>query len=478
MGKNQELERINERIEQLFKEWKSLQPLKTGDQKRFDDKARLEWNYNSNHIEGNTLTYNETEVLLREGKEEGIHPARDYKEMKAHDLAINKIKEFARGKERKLNETTIRELNQIILKEPFWNEAKKKIIPGQYKKQPNHVRTEIGIFKFEEPRDVPIKMQELMAWFHNEMENPTLSISSFLAELHHRFILIHPFDDGNGRITRLWINYVLLYFGYPPLVIKSEDKRNYFAALQRADHSDLDALAIYLGKALIFWLELGIRAAKGEDINEIGDVDKEVDLFIREQESKGLHKYFSKESAINLIDNLSDTLFEPFKNNFKSFDKLFYSTNIEQIIERLSIDKNKINSPQAKLVQEKFRDKEDIKNQLKLLDDDPLQFNFIKIYIKLLYEKHLNKHFDIETSLVIEIKDFKYNINIISYARYKNNIELNPYKSNKIIFKKENKIEERFYDQIFKQEEVSRFILQGKKEFIELLKTLTDENNG
>ena len=250
-SQKKDLEIINNHIEELFNQWKTLQPLKPKDQ--FDKKIRLEWNYHSNHIEGNTLTYNETEVLLIEGKEEGIHPPRDYKEIKAHDLAISKVKEFAKDKERKLNEATIRELNKLILKEPFWKEAvtsggqqtKKEIIPGKYKKDPNSVRTEGGdIFHFTEPRDVPIKMQELMNWFHKEMEHSTLPIASFLAKLHHKFIVIHPFDDGNGRIARLWINYVLLYFGYPPLVIKSEDKRNYFAALQRADHGDINSLAI------------------------------------------------------------------------------------------------------------------------------------------------------------------------------------------------------------------------------------------
>ena len=147
MKKNQELEKINNRIEELFNEWKALQPLNVKDRKRFDKKVQLEWNYHSNHIEGNTLTYNETEVLLIEDREEGIHPPRDYKEMKAHDLAINKVKEFAKDKKRKLKEETIRDLNKIILKEPFWKEAEtssgqktqKKIIPGQYKKEPDPV---------------------------------------------------------------------------------------------------------------------------------------------------------------------------------------------------------------------------------------------------------------------------------------------------------------------------------------------------
>ena len=341
MKKNQELEIVNRRIEELFQQWKSLQPLKNENQERFDKKVRLDWNFHSNKIEGNTLTYGETELLLREGKEAGIHPPRDYEEMKAHDIAINKVKELVEDKDHNLTEADIRDLNKIILKEPFWSKAqtldgtsKKRIIPVQYKTKPNYVQTETGeTFKFAEPHEVPLKMQELMNWFCEEMENPSLFIASFLAELHHKFIMIHPFDDGNGRVIRLLMNYVLLRFGYPPIAIKAEDKKNYFAALQRSNDGDVDALAIYLGKVLISWLEIGIKAGKGENISHTDDVYKEVNSFIMEQVSKGLDQYFSKKSAIYLIDHLSDILFEPFENNFKRYNEMFSSTSREQTID-------------------------------------------------------------------------------------------------------------------------------------------------
>ncbi len=104
-----------------------------------------------------------------------------------------------------------------------------------------------------------------MKWFNGNIESPPASIASFLAELHRRFIFIHPFDDGNGRIARLWINHALMRSGYPPVVIRSEDRDVYIVALQKADTGDIDALALYLGRSLISWLKTGIRAAKGED---------------------------------------------------------------------------------------------------------------------------------------------------------------------------------------------------------------------
>ena len=267
------LKDIDKNIEELFCQWKSLTPLKKEYEEKFNKKIRLEWNYHSNRIEGNTLTYGQTELLLIFGRYDGGHLERNYIEMKAHDVAIKQVKELAKNKKRKLTENDIRDLNQIVLKEPFWREAetpdgkptRKEIIPGRYKVQPNSVRTATGeTFKFAEPFEVPAKMAELMKWFNQHMSVPIPSMASFLAELHHRFIIIHPFDDGNGRVVRLWINYTLLRLGYPPLIIKSEDKENYFIALNKADTGDIDSLAAYLGEVLISWIETAIKASRGE----------------------------------------------------------------------------------------------------------------------------------------------------------------------------------------------------------------------
>ena len=330
-----DLKEINSSVEKLFEEWKKLQPLKAEHQKTLDKKTRLDWNYHSNRIEGNTLTYGETHLLLFFGRIEGGHLERDYKEMKAHDVAIQKVRDLAQSEDYPLTENDIRDLNKIILKEPFWKktqtpdgaETKKQIIPGEYKKQPNHVKTSTGeIFHFAEPEEVSSKMKELFEWHNKELNKPTSSISTFLAELHHRFILIHPFDDGNGRVIRLWINYILLRLGYPPLVIKSEDRENYIIALNKADVGDKEALATYMGQVLIQWLDIGIRAAKGEDISEVGDVDKEVELFVKsEQQAITLLDIQPKEV---LFDNFFKPFFDTLYQKFEDFDQVFSSKKI------------------------------------------------------------------------------------------------------------------------------------------------------
>ena len=111
------------RIEQLYNEWISLQPLKPKHKKRLDEKFRLEFNYNSNHIEGNTLTYGQTKLLLIFGDTTGNAKLQDYEEMRAHDVGFNITTQEAKDIERPLSEAFIRELNKTILVRPFWKDA-------------------------------------------------------------------------------------------------------------------------------------------------------------------------------------------------------------------------------------------------------------------------------------------------------------------------------------------------------------------
>ena len=288
------LDEVFGKIDSLKQEWDAAQPLATADRDRLWRKFRLEWNYNSNHIEGNTLTYGETELLLIFGQTEGGHTFREYEEMKAHDLAIDFVRELARAPQ-PVTEVDVRSLNKLLLKEPFWKAAttsagedtRKQIIPGEYKSSPNNVRTATGeIFFFADPIDTPARMSALVSWLQGVLENEEAHVAQIIGKLHHEFVLIHPFDDGNGRVARLLVNYVLFRRGYPPIIIKSRDKRNYLAALNRADTGDWDAFVLYLANELLWSLDVSLRAAKGQSIEEPDDVDKEVAIFARRHQTK------------------------------------------------------------------------------------------------------------------------------------------------------------------------------------------------
>ena len=279
-------------LEAAIEEWhERREGMKSTDDERLWRKLRLEWNYNSNHIEGNTLTYHETELLLIHGRTAGGHPMRDYEEMKAHDAAIDYTRSLA-GEEQVIGESDIRQLNKIILKEPFVKYAEtpdgqptqKRIVPGQYKTQPNHVRTATGeLHRFAEPEETPPLMEEWTRDFRRDLERSAYPLPLFLAESHWSFIHIHPFDDGNGRTARLLSNYALLRNNLPPIVIKSEDRDRYIGGLQNADVGRILPLAEFMLENVLWALELAIRAAKGESIREPDDMDKEMDVFIQKR---------------------------------------------------------------------------------------------------------------------------------------------------------------------------------------------------
>ena len=132
------LQDVLQQIDNLLKELNSLPPIAEKDEVRLWQKFRLEWNYNSNHIEGNTLTYGETMLLLIKGKTTGDHDIREYDEMKAHDVAVDVVKNWATSEVRPFNSGDICDLNRTLLVRPFWKEAitptgeptQKQIIPG------------------------------------------------------------------------------------------------------------------------------------------------------------------------------------------------------------------------------------------------------------------------------------------------------------------------------------------------------------
>ena len=447
------LERINEHIEELYEQWRLLQPLNREDDKQLWKKIRLEWNYNSNRIEGNTLTYGETELLLIHGRTEGDHLIRYYKEMEAHDLAVEKVRELAGDKQRHLTEADIRNLNRIILKEPFWKDAetpdgqptRKQISPGKYKTQPNHVRTAKGeIFEFALPEEVPAKMHELMEWFTENIDSPSASITSFLAELHYRFILIHPFDDGNGRIVRLLLNYVLMRLGYPPFVIKNRDKETYFTALQKADTGNIDALTVYIAKTLVSWLEIGIKAAEGKDISEPEDIDKEVDIFIKGKKTKGLTeiKPLSEKIKKEFCEHLLMPLFDTFENRFEKFNDLFNSTEVlvygpQEILDHLFL----------------------------LVISEGTIFDTVignTVSLKISYKTYRGeKPFNMEALLSVQLHEFTYRVAIRTH------LDSSP--DPKVIER------EKIYARMLTDSEIKEFVAEGKKLFFEKLKQRAGE---
>lgn len=232
------------RIEQLYNEWQSLLPLKPEDQSRLDRKFMLEFNYNSNHIEGNTLTYGQTELLLLFGKVVDEANMKDLEEMKAHNVCLKMMQTEAAEKDKPLTETFIRQLHRTMLREdyvcyrrlPDGTNTSYTVYAGVYKTRPNSVITVTGErFEYASPEETPALMADLLNWYNEAEAKAELSPIELASVFHYRYIRIHPFEDGNGRIARLMVNYILARHNYPMIVVKSKDKSRYLTALHQAD---------------------------------------------------------------------------------------------------------------------------------------------------------------------------------------------------------------------------------------------------
>ena len=334
-------------INSLKSELDALSPLTIEHAKRLKKKFRLEFNYNSNHIEGNTLTYGQTQLLLLFDKSSGDVPVSDLEEMKAHDLALTQLEEMANDQERPLTEQFIRELNKLILVKPFWKEAidysgnptRKLIKIGEYKDTPNSVRLRNGeIHEYASPEETPIKMTELIAWY--QANESILHPVHLAAEFHYRFVCIHPFDDGNGRVARLVMNYILIKHDYPLVVIKSDDKENYLTALQKADTGNVLALIEYIEQQAIWSLELAIKAAKGEDLEEYDDLDKEIALLKKDKLTKSTI-YKTPKVAFSIYTHINDRIWIPLNKVLDKFNEFFVETTTEYYVNRSKIEKTK-----------------------------------------------------------------------------------------------------------------------------------------
>lgn len=221
-----------------------MQPLSDRDREMLSRRFTIDFNYNSNHIEGNTLTYGQTEILLMFGKIVGEADVRDVHEMTASNVGLKMMKEEALLKETPLTQQFIRTLHKILLREdytvyrtlPGGVQTSYVIHAGQYKTRPNSVITRYGDqFEYATPEETPALMSDLVDWYNDAERSGKFTPIELAAIFHYRYIRIHPFEDGNGRIARLMVNYILTRHDYPMIVVRSRKKKEYLEALHRTD---------------------------------------------------------------------------------------------------------------------------------------------------------------------------------------------------------------------------------------------------
>ena len=208
-------------VDKLKKELDNKRPIPKETLRSLEESINLEWTYNSNGIEGNTLTLRETQVVL-EGITVGGKSIKEHLEAINHEKAILYLNDLVK-ENNPITEWNIKSIHQLVLKDIDDENA------GRYRRENVTIKGATHI-----PPDylkVPELMEKLILNYENWNDfHPIIQA----ALLHGELVKVHPFVDGNGRTSRLLMNLDLMNHGYNPVIIKKEDRLKYYEALDKA----------------------------------------------------------------------------------------------------------------------------------------------------------------------------------------------------------------------------------------------------
>ena len=252
------LKRLNE-IDQLKQRLEALTPYDPVILDYFKKALDVDLTYNSNAIEGSTLTLQETKFILNDGLVSKPKPVREVLEAINHRDAIRYVETLKPHVPHIISEEEILNIHREILKGIHPSYA------GTYRTDAVYIKLRTGkIQHFCEWTEVSSKVKALLQWVrdHASEFHPVL----LAAELHYRFVSIHPFIDGNGRTARLLMNLILIQHGYPMADIKVESREPYLDAIQLARETE----------NMIPFYEVGIDALKESLMLHIETFEKRI----------------------------------------------------------------------------------------------------------------------------------------------------------------------------------------------------------
>jgi len=205
------------------------------EKKNYEDYFNVRYIYNSTNIEGNTLTLGETGMVIKEGLVPQGKSVKDVNEA----TNLKKCMEFRKQYPGDVTEDFIKDLNKIIL-EGLNPES------GEYKKRQNYIAgTE---FSPTPPLITPLEMRELIKWYNKEKKEK--HILELACLFHQKFVMIHPFVDGNGRVARELFNFILSKKKFPELIFPVKLRKEYFDALEQGDQGNFKPLVEFCFKIL------------------------------------------------------------------------------------------------------------------------------------------------------------------------------------------------------------------------------------
>lgn len=236
---------------------------------KIQEALSVEWIYNSNSIEGNTLTLQETQLVLQEGITIKGKSLREHFEAKNHELALQHLYKLIKP-DYKLNASDILDLHRYVLRSIEEDYAGRLRSGG--------VRISGANFVPPNARKVPDLLDELIQYV---LDNPMqLNDIELATVFHHKFVWIHPFFDGNGRTVRLAMNLLLLKVGFTPAIILSTDRKKYYTALNAANNGNYYKLSLLMVQALERTMNIYIGSLPDNDMGfmEISNLVREESL--------------------------------------------------------------------------------------------------------------------------------------------------------------------------------------------------------
>jgi len=253
-------QRLATRLQTKKTQLDQLRPLPEGAVRRLQEQLLVEWIYNSNAIEGNTLTLRETQLILETGLTVGGKSLREHFEVINHRDAIQYVESLIERNEA-ISTFHIRQIHHLVLKEIDPENA------GQYRQLP--VRIAGATHQPPEAWAVTPLMNEWDAWLNGPAQQKDAIVRAALT--HHRLTVIHPFIDGNGRTARLVMNLLLMRDGYPPTIILRINRRQYYRVLAAADRGNPAPFVNFVGRAVERSLTLYLEACRPQSKAPAGE---------------------------------------------------------------------------------------------------------------------------------------------------------------------------------------------------------------
>jgi Fic family protein len=255
--------RIHQRILEKKRRLEALRPLSPSLVARLRKELAIEYTYDTNAIEGGTLTLRETRLVIEEGLTIGGKPLRDHLEARNHPEAISYIEEIAKAN-REIGEEDVLLTHGLVLKGV--DES-----AGQYRA--STVRIAGATFMPPPSSQIRPRIRELLEWLRDNPDE--LTPIELAALFHHRLVQIHPFNEGNGRTARLLMNAVLLNHGYPHITnITHRDRTRYLRTLSEADQGNPAPLVNLIARSVEHALDAYLRAIEEPEVLSLKEASR------------------------------------------------------------------------------------------------------------------------------------------------------------------------------------------------------------